>query len=694
MGSSFRVGSTGAIVRIWLHRRPISPDNAAESRCFYFWCLPGDTMPLLPVSTVRTSTPLTTQRLLFQLNADQLEIQNQYDQLSTGRRVLRLSDDPAAAGRAIGLHRGIDRGNQLARNANSTAAFYQATDEALSRVDNALIESRGIAVQAAQTTNSDDERAALAATVQQSINSVMAAGNSLFRDHQLLGGFLNSGTAFDYDETEIVYSGNDAIGRTALGAGHPSPISVNGNETLGAFATFLEGDPLNAALDADSRLVDLRAGKGVTPSVIRLSDGSNWQELDLRSAATIGDIADLFSAVELDGRPLAATLTSDGIRIEYADGLAGTLAIADTVGGTLAEDLSISNPDGLVAPPIIGDRLSPRVTANTKIADLAGGAGVDLSDGIQILQGSDVFAIDLSEAQTLGDVLIAINRSGADVRAELNEAEGRIRLRSLRSGIDYSIGENGGGAARALGIRSATEETLIAELGKGRGVALNPNSDDLIITRPDGIQLSLDLDGVESIQDVIDLIRNHPQNQDTLRVLVDLNDFGNGLQLKAPPGADPLRVRQLGVSDAGIRLGLIAPGSNETTGTLVGSVDTIVGVDYVPRDAGGALDTLLRLHTAVLDGDIPEIERLQKVLDVDLDRASRTRGRVGVWSKNLQQLKDSTEDKVIQLKSQLSDEIDADLATVISDLSQRQISLEASLRVIGQTSQLTVLNFL
>ncbi|MCG8648234.1 MAG: flagellar hook protein, partial [Pirellulales bacterium] len=172
-------------------------------------------MPLLPVSTVRTSTPLTTQRLLFQLNADQLRIQEQYDQLSTGRRVLRLSDDPAAAGRAITLHRGSDRSNQLVRNAKTTASFYQSTDEALSRVDDALIEARGAAVEGAQTIISDDERAALAATIQQTINSVFAAGNSLFRDHQMLGGFLNSGTAFQYDEKEILFLGNDAVGRTA-----------------------------------------------------------------------------------------------------------------------------------------------------------------------------------------------------------------------------------------------------------------------------------------------------------------------------------------------------------------------------------------------------------------------------------------------------------------------------------------------
>jgi flagellar hook-associated protein 3 FlgL len=651
-------------------------------------------MPLLPVSTVRTSNALTTQRLLFQLNADQLALQRQYDQLSTGQRVLRLSDDPAAAGRAIGLYRGIDRGNQLVRNATSTASFYQSADDALARVDTALIEARGAAIQAAQTVISDDERAALALTVQETINSVFAAGNSVFRDHQLLGGFLNSGNAFQFDEKEIVYTGTNAVGRTELGAGNPSAINATGNEALGTYSVFLEGDPLNAALDANSRLVDLRQGRGVIPGAIRLSGGNNWVDLDLSSAATIGDVADLLSTVELEGRPISATLTLDGIRVEYADGLAGTLAIADAQGSTIAEDLAISNPAGITAPPLIGDRLSPRVTPATRISDLDNGNGLDLSDGLQILQGDKVFTIDLTDAETLSDVLIAINRSGADVRAELNETEGRIRLRSLRSGVDYSVGENGGAAARALGIRSATELTRIEDLGRGVGVVLNANGTDLVITRPDGVELDLDLDGLDTIDDVIALIQNHPLNQDTLRVLVDLNDFGNGLQLEAPPGAGQLAVRQVGVSDAGIRLGLIPKGSTSATGGLVGAADTIVGVDYVPRDAGGALDTLLRLQTAITDGDIPEIERLQAKLDVDFDRASRTRGRVGVWNKNLDQLKAVGEDKVILLRSQLSDEIDADLATVISDLSQRQLALEASMRVIGQTAQLTVLNFL
>ena len=460
-------------------------------------------MPPLPISSTRTSTPLSTQRLLFQLNADQIALQEKYDQLSTGRRVLRLSDDPAAANRAISLHQGIDRGNQLVRNAGSTNNFYQATDSALAQVDDALILARGTAIQGAQTIISEDEREALAVTVRQTINSVFAAGNSLYRDHQLLGGFLSKGVPFEFDGEDVVFTGTNASGRTELGSGRPVEINVTGNAGLGANEIFLEGDPLNAALNSDTRLIDLRQGEGVTPGALRFSGDNEWVDLDLSSAATIGNVVDLINTIELEGRPLVASLTLDGIRVEYADGLAGTLAIDDAVGSTVAEELAISNPDGIQAPPIIGDRLTPRITPSTLISDLNNGGGLNLVDGIQILQGDQTFVIDLDNAETVSDVLIAINRSGADVRAELNEAEGRIRLRARRSGVDFSVGENGGDAARQLGIRSATELTKLSDLGRGRGMALNVGGPDLLITRPDGTVLDLDLNGLDSIDDVI-----------------------------------------------------------------------------------------------------------------------------------------------------------------------------------------------
>ena len=651
-------------------------------------------MPLLPISTTRTSTPLTNQRLLAQLNSDQLSIQKQYDQLATGRRVLRLSDDPAAANRALSLTRGISRADQLVRNANSTDGFYASADGALSRIDDALIQARATAVEGAQTVISEDERAALATSIRESIHSVFAAGNAMFRDHQLAGGFLNEGSAFSYDEREIVFNGRDAVGQTQIGAGAPTAINVTARETVGAFSTFLEGESLGAGLHRDTRLIDMRGGKGVGTGVIRISGGGEYTDVDLSNASTIGDVSDVISSLEIDGRAISLTVQDDSVRLFYADGLSGTLAVEDAIGSTLATDLSIDNPGGLQAPPLVGDRLAPRVTTNTRIEDLNFGAGIDLAGGIRIEQGDRVFDIDFDGAETLGDVLIAINRSGADIQADLNETEGRIRLQSLRSGVDYSIGEKRGGAARALGIRSATEETKLSDLGRGIGLQLNTDHPDLVIVRTDGVELDLNLEGMETVDDVISAIQNHPDNQDTFRVLVRLNDVGNGIQLEAPPGATPITVRQPQLSDAGTRLGLIPKGEQEGVGERVGSVNLLRGDDYAPRDAGGALDTLLRLEQAVLDGDLPEIERLQAKVDEDLDRASRTRGRVGVWSRNLQDLKAATETSIVQMRDALSTEIDADLATVISDLSQRQTALQASMQILGQTSQISVLNYL
>ncbi len=651
-------------------------------------------MSLLPVTTVRTSWPLSNQRLMHQLNADQVALQRQYDQLSTGKRVLRLSDDPAAASRAIGLHRGIDRATQLVRNAASTMNFYQSTDTSLARVDNALIEARSVAVQAAQNVISDDERAAFATTIEETINSVFAAGNAMYRDHQLLGGFLNSQNAFSRVSHKILFKGSDAVAKTDMGGGETNAINLNANQALGALSVFYEGEKLDAGVNADSRLVDMRQGKGITAGLIKVSGGGNWHDLDLSAATTMGDVVTLISGTNIDGRTLAASLTTDGIRVEYTDGLGGTLAIADAQGSEMADQLEIINANGMISPPLIGSGISPTVTSQTKIADLNNGAGIDIADGLQILQDDNVFVVDLSTAETVSDVLIAINRSGADIRAELKGNEGRIQLRSLQSGSNYAIGENGGNAARAMGIRTATELTPLADLASGQGIALNPDTGELLIIRPDGVELELNLEGSKTVGDVMSLIQNHPLNQDTLRVLVDLNAFGNGLQLTAPPGVDPITVRRVGSSNAAMRLGWMGEDGADTVGTVMGPVDTIMGADFNTRDAGGTLDTLLRLQEAVSVGDIPEIGRLQGKLDNDLDRASRSRGRVGVWTRNAQQLSELSETRIITMRSQLSHEIDADLATVVSDMSQRQLALEASMRIIGQTSQMTVLNFL
>ncbi|QEG39151.1 flagellin N-terminal helical domain-containing protein [Roseimaritima ulvae] len=651
-------------------------------------------MSVSPVSGTRISVPLQTQQLVSQMSADQLSIQSYYDQLSTGRRIQRMGDDPVVASRAIGLQNSIRYGEQLVRNADQASAFYAATDETLSQIDDALIEAKSAAVAAAQGVLTDDERESIAVGIRQSIDQVLAGSNATFRDHQLLGGILSEGPAFVQEGSTVLFTGTQATGTVRAASGIDLQGSLAISEALGSSEPIVEGASLNSALDGDTRLVDAHAGKGVTTGVIRISDGSGWQEVDLTNAATFNDVKEILESVSVGDRKLSMTILNDGFQLEYEDGLPGTLAVDDLPGGTMAQDLNIENANGSDPPPLVAGGLTPKVTLTTKLSTLAGGAGLDVSAGLQIQQGEQQFVVDLSEAETLGDVVIAINRSGADVQAVLDETGGSIDIQARRAGVDYAIGENGGQAATNLGIRSSTRETTLASLGHDEGILMSVDEPELTILRPDGTQLDLELENLRTVGDVLDAINDHPDNQDTRRIVASLATHGNGIQLVAPPGADPITVRQPSNGTAGLQLGLIPADSDEATGATEGGVAVLLGEDYSPKEAGGAIDSLLRLEAATRAGDVREIGRLQAKLDEDLDQSVSARGRVGVWSQNLDILRDSASNQVVSLNEQLSEAIDTDFAAVVTDLNSRQTSLEASMRLVGQMAQLSVLNFL
>ena len=235
----------------------------------------------------------------------------------------------------------------------------------------------------------------------------------------------------------------------------------------------------------------------------------------------------------------------------------------------------------------------------------------------------------------------------------------------------------------------------LADLRKGQGINANPDAaPDLTIRRSDGTILAINATGLETVGDVIDAINNHPANQDTRRITVSFNPVGSGLRITGPVGSQTLNITQPELSHFGTALGLIPEGELSSDGTIVGGVATISGIDYNPIEPEGTLDTLLRMRTAIADGDIYNIGRLSERLNTDLDRASTKRGELGFRSQTVQTLQIRAEDQTVTMKERLSEEVDADFTETIAQINTFQAALEASLRVIGQTAGLTVLNFL
>jgi flagellar hook-associated protein 3 FlgL len=70
------------------------------------------------------------------------------------------------------------------------------------------------------------------------------------------------------------------------------------------------------------------------------------------------------------------------------------------------------------------------------------------------------------------------------------------------------------------------------------------------------------------------------------------------------------------------------------------------------------------------------------------------RSEVGARQQSLDITQQNLEEEDVQLRTALSDEIEVDIVEAISNLTARQISLEASLRATANILQLSLLNFI
>lgn len=199
------------------------------------------------------------------------------------------------------------------------------------------------------------------------------------------------------------------------------------------------------------------------------------------------------------------------------------------------------------------------------VGESRGGTGesLDLSSGIQISVGEDVYTVRFEGARTIEDVLNRIQYSGAPVSAEF-DSTGAIKVRSRLSGVDFSIGENGGNTATQLGIRSLSTETPLSALNYGQGIQTREGT-DFTIRRNDGVEIAIDVSSASTIGDVLDLINDHPDNQDAGRVTARMALVGNGIEIvdDDPVGEQTLTILQTFGSKAAEGLGLIARGATE-----------------------------------------------------------------------------------------------------------------------------------
>lgn len=328
---------------------------------------------LYPLPTTRTSHILIQSRLVSQLQHDQLAILRLQDQVSTGRRIAIPSDDPQAAIKAFGLTRLLAQKSQAQTNLRTTQSYLAASDSAMGSLSSLLIEARGVAVTAADSSTGDTQRAALLAQVRNAIQQLVDAGNQQFRGRYLFGGSLAGTTPFTHVQGGVQFHGNDTAFQSYGDVDFLVPSSVSGVQLFGATSTQRQGSvDLNPVLTSETRLSDLRGGAGIRKGSVLISDGVVSRTVDLSSAITVGDAIHLLESNAPSGRKLAVRIRNDHLEVSFLDSLGGNLTINEVGNGTTAAEIGILEKNGVGSGSIVGQDLNPRLTLTTKLADSFG----------------------------------------------------------------------------------------------------------------------------------------------------------------------------------------------------------------------------------------------------------------------------------------------------------------------------------
>lgn len=243
--------------------------------------------------------------------------------------------------------------------------------------------------------------------------------------------------------------------------------------------------------------------------------------------------------------------------------------------------------------------LTPSLSATTRLNDLRGvtGDGVRLGS-IRISDGTNAAIVDLSQADTLGDVINAINNAGVGTLTASLSGSGMGLQLSAGAGDNITVNEVGGGTtASDLGILQAVgagagtpitgsnvqaKVTLLTPLSSLRAGAGIDTANGLTITNG-LVTKNIDLSSATTVEDMLNAI-----NGSGAAVQAQINSTGTGINIYNPTQGTNMSIAENGgttASDLGVRsFGPFSPLREMNLGKGVRTVD---GNDISVTDSNG-----------------------------------------------------------------------------------------------------------
>jgi flagellar hook-associated protein 3 FlgL len=179
---------------------------------------------------LRVTNNMLSQNLLRNLEAAQGRMDYIQNQMSTGHRITRPSDDPVGIENALRIKSNISHVEQWKANASEGLAYMNTTDGTLGDMTNMLQRAKELAVQGANGSMSPDDRSKIAIEIDQINEQMVQLANTKVGSKYIFGGTANH-EPFPKDATQ--WQGSDDVMKFEVGSNLSLEISVNGKKLFG-----------------------------------------------------------------------------------------------------------------------------------------------------------------------------------------------------------------------------------------------------------------------------------------------------------------------------------------------------------------------------------------------------------------------------------------------------------------------------
>lgn len=588
------------------------------------------------------------------LNSSQSSLATSLERLSSGLRINSAKDD--AAGLAISERfttqiRGL---NQAIRNANDGISLSQTAEGALGELTNNLQRIRELAVQSANATNSDSDRAALNQEVQQRLAEVdRIASQTSFNGRKILDGSFGSasfqvganvGETISLDLTTSVRQ----AGIGAVASATTVDLSTEISDGITASAVFdvadIQGDYATVPATTGTSTIQVTTPAADTDSIDINGVTFTFSDANTGDTETVVDASNVTIVRDITTTPLTANTTAS--------------AISDAIAAYKASGLSDGSLDDITA------------AANTDTVTLTyATAGLPSSNGNSIGTASGTLAttndLDASgaDADTSANVdLVFTDTDSNTVTVTLDSNLSTATASDIKALIDAQLGgEFTVAADDTAGTLTLTDDASVTGSFTATldGAGLTPSS----TTAGDATAQTLDITDLTIQIGDADAVAVANASYSTIDDFVSAVNTALGGNASASLGDD----------------NVLTITSSETV--------TIAGTDAATAFSATEFAAAGSLATVNVSTDTAANDAIQRI-DSALTSVSDLRSTFGAIQNRFESTIANLSTTVESLSASRSRIQDADFASETANLTRAQILQQAGTAILAQANAL------